>query len=176
MADIKAMLAQAKLAERSVEVCLRADLTAAMQDLQRRLLEVQHEQEIHGSLDGGGERELAEAIEATRQQMLEHSLTFRLRALPRRRYSALEAEHPPREDNDADRALGFNRDTFYEALLHASAVDPVMDASDWAALDEKISDGQWWTLVNAVMGVNARDVDVPFSRRASQVLRGNDDE
>ena len=80
------------------------------------------------------------------------------------------AEHPPREDNQTDRALGLNQDTFFDAAIRACAVEPALDKADWDALDEVLSDAQWNTLANAAWAVNARDVDVPFSQRASRIL------
>jgi hypothetical protein len=177
MPDFKTLLAAAKLPERTVDVCLRGDLTAEFEQAERRL-EVE-ERNADVSLDGGGRvGELAERIEALRAQMREHTHTFRLRALPRPQFRALVGEHPPREDDGeiiaADRILGVNAETFFDALIRACVVDPALDADDWRVLlDEKLTDNQFDALAGAAWGVNRSDVDVPFSRAASRISRGS---
>ena len=174
-ADIKALLAAAKLPERSVELCLRADLVATMQDLGRQLVEAHRDGESD-ALDGGPARPIAEQIEAVRHDMLQHTIALTLRALPRRAWTALVAEHPPREGNDGDKALGMNQEAFFADMLRASVAAPALDDDDWARLDEVLSDGQWQALTNAAWAVNARDVDVPFSRAALRILRSSEPE
>jgi hypothetical protein len=167
--DVKAALDAARLPERSVELCLRGDLVAELQELQREMTDAEREEKAAGSLDGGRARELAEQINALREQMLDDTIVVRLRALPRKKKRDLTAAHPPRDDNETDRLVGFNQDTLTAALLRACAVDP-LDEEDWARFEEVLSDGQWQALNNAVWSVNSQDVDVPFSRRASQIL------
>lgn len=168
--DPKATIAAARLPERSVELCLRGDLVAELQELQRDLVDAQREDEVHASLDGGAPVEIAQKIQALREEMLEYTLVLTLHALPRRKWTGMVAAHPPRDGNDADKVMGLNQETFFDALVRACVVEPNLDAADWAELDDKLSDGQWQALVNAAWAVNARDVDVPFSRRASQIL------
>lgn len=175
-ADVKSILASAKLAERSVELCLRGDLVAQMQELQRQLIEAEQQEKATGSLDGGQARVLAEQVEALHEEMLDHSIDVRFRALPRRKWTALVAAHPPREDNDVDRAMGLNQETFFDAAIRACAAEPTFDEADWESLDGVLSDAQWNTLANAAWAVNARDVDVPFSQRASRILATSEPE
>lgn len=172
--DAKAAIAAAKLPERSVDLCLRGDLVAQLQELQRELVDAQREDE--GSFDGGAALPVAQQIQALREEMLEYSVVFKLHALPRRKWTAMVAAHPPREDNEPDRVMGLNQETFFDALVKACVVDPVLDAADWADLDDRLSDGQWQALVNAAWAVNARDVDVPFSRAASRILANSEAE
>ena len=96
MSDVKALIASARLPERSVAICLQPDLTAELQDLERRLEEADATQRASGSLAGGERVELAQQMEDVRARMKSHTVDFRLRALPRRRWTALVAEHPPR--------------------------------------------------------------------------------
>ncbi len=173
-ADVKALLASARLAERSVELCLRGDLVAKMQDLHRQLIDAEKLEEAAGSLDGGQARVLAEQLDAVREEMRAHTVEMTFRALPRRKWTALVAEHPPREDNDVDRVGGLNHDSFFDAAVRACLAEPTFDEADWAALDDVLSDAQWNTLANAAWAVNARDVDVPFSQRASRILQSSE--
>jgi hypothetical protein len=155
--------------ERSAELCLRGDLVAKTQDLLRQLKDAQ-DREKTGSLDGGESLVLAREIDALRKEMQEHSITFVFRGLPRPQWTKLTTEHPPRDGDEHDRLLGLNRETFYEAMVRASLAEPVLDEADWAALEPVLSDGQFQALANAAWAVNARDVDVPFSPRVSQIL------
>lgn len=90
----------------------------------RRLAEVRTPS---GRLDGGGEDTLSEsttaAIEAARaydaavEDALPRAVTVKVQALGRKTYRGLLAAHPPRNDNDGDAQVGFNRDDFFDALL-----------------------------------------------------------
>lgn len=170
--DAKLALAAARLPERSVELCLRGDLVAQLQDLSRQLVEVERDEKATGSasLDGGQLVELANQIRVLREEMQDDTIVLRLHALPRRKWTALVAAHPPREDNQADQVTGMNVDEFAEDLIRQCVVDPALDDEDWARLEEVLSDGQWQALTNAAFAVNTRDVDVPFSARASRIL------
>lgn len=176
MTDVKGLLAAAKLAERSVELCLRGDLYAQLQELERQLIEAQAHDRVHAALDGGTTRPLAEAIEVLRQEMLDHTIVVKLRAMPRRAWTALVLEHPPREGNEQDRAVGINQETFFDACVRACVVEPELDDDDWRSLDEAMNDAQWQSLATAAWAVNARDVDVPFSARASRILATSEPE
>lgn len=172
MSDVKALIASARLPERSVAICLMPDLTAEMQDLERQLEEADAKHRASGSLAGGDRVELAQQMEDVRARMKSHTVDFRLRALPRRRWTALVAAHPPREGNERDGMLGLNEETFFEAMVRECTVEPILDDDDWQTLlDDALSDAQWGMLVNASWAVNARDVDVPFSRAASRILQ-----
>src|SRR5689334_2535642 len=113
--DISAALAAAKLPELSIPICLRGDLVAEIQELDRELNTL--DRPSASLADGGRKRQVAERIEALRAEMTAASVVFRLRAITRRRWTELLKEHPPRPDVDADRVVGLNESTFYDALL-----------------------------------------------------------
>lgn len=175
MSDIKAMIRGAQLPERTVAVCLRADLVAEVEALDRELTEAQ--QTPRDSLASGGRaRDLAERIEALREQMLDHTVELRLRAMPRRVWRAFVAEHPPRKDPESgevdDRdTIGVNTETFWDELIRRSVVTPDLDDEDWSRLlGEILTDAQYNTLTDAAWGLNRREVDIPFSLAASKTL------
>lgn len=174
--NAKSLIAAGELPRRSVEVCLRPDLFAQMQDLERDLQRSESERGVAPSLaSGSSSRAIAEQFEAVRQHMLDASIVFEFQALPRRRMAALQVEFPPRDGNLADAGAGLNIEEASQALVRRCLVDPVLDDEDWDALDEKISDGQWQILVNAVWAICSREVEVPFSRTASRILRSSED-
>lgn len=169
--NFKSMLAEAKLPETTVMICLRGDLAADHEAAEREL--AQAENRGPDSLAGSGAGEIAGRIEALEAQMREHAYEFRLRALPRAAWRALCADHPPRKADDgsvvdADR-IGVNADTFYDAIIRACLVDPELDDADWALLVEALTDRQYDEIAEAAWGLNRREVDVPFSRAASRM-------
>lgn len=175
--NFKTMLAEAKLPEKTVPICLRGDLAADFEEAERRLIEANKTR--GDSLAGAPELgALAEQVEQLREQMRQHFYTFRLRALPKRDWRALVAAHPPRrvdgpdgepEVHEDDKYVGVNADTFFDAMIRACLVDPELDEQEWAHLAEVLSDKQYEALSTAAWGVNRSDVDVPFSRVASLI-------
>jgi hypothetical protein len=176
------ILGTAQLPEKCMPVCLRGDLAADLADLERRLEEAEEQQDSANSLDGGAAAaEFAEQIQALRAEMKEHTYSFRVRALSRRAYRALVAAHPPRKVTDPDGAekvneedsLGFNVETFFDDLLRAAIVDPVLDDATWQSLLDRLTDRQFEELAMAAWLLNRQEVDIPFSRAASRNSRSS---
>jgi hypothetical protein len=98
----------------------------------------------------------AEVVEAIRERMVESEFTFTLEAMSARKYSDLQAAHPPRKAEgdhpSPDEGLPFNQDTFVPALLSATVVEL------WAA----------------AYRVNVRGTDVPFSALAYRTLHNTE--
>jgi hypothetical protein len=173
-------VANAKLAETTVPICLRGDLVAEIERLDRELIAAGTGPST-GMEDGAHLRDLAERIEALRAEMSadDANHTFVLRALSGPKYRALKAEHPPRLDDNGqviaeDRITGANVDTIAAPLLRACCVDPVLDDATWRAVEPVLSDGQYNALVEAALLVNQGRVSVPFSRAASRVMRSTE--
>lgn len=182
MKNFKQMLAESKRPERSVEICLRGDLVASFEELERDL--EAEERKALNSL-GGGERtgELADQIEALRTEMAENSVIFRLRALSRPEFRAMVSAHPPRRDPttndpvDRDQFVGVNTDSFFDSLIRACVVEPEMDDEDWKLLlEDRLTDKQFDALSDAAWHLNRGDVDIPFSRAASRFSRSSEPE
>lgn len=182
-AEIKAIIAGAKRPERTVPVPMRGDLAAECEQLERRLREAEAERESpSASLSGNPEVvEIAQRIEALREEMQDSIVEFRLRALPGRRsrnakvptWTQLKDANPPREGNAKDKDNGVNMEQFNIELVRVSIVDPVLDEEDFDNLLEGLSDGGFTLLVGNCYGVNQADVDVPFSYAASRILRNS---
>lgn len=174
MPNFKKMLSQAKRPERTVPVCLRGDLAADFEQVERQLEEAQ--KKASDSLAASGISELVDQLDALSAEMRKHTYDFRLRAMSRPAFRALVADHGPRRDPDTnevlerDRYVGVNTDTFYDALIRACVVDPELDDEDWKTLlDETLTDKQFDALSDAAWYLNRGDVDVPFSRAASRL-------
>jgi hypothetical protein len=180
MKNFTEMLAEAKLPERTVEICLRADLVAEHEELEREL--GQAAKKPADSLAGNGTGALIERIDALEAQMREASYTFLLRAMKRPVWRSVIADHPPRKGDDgdphpADARWGFNMVTFYPAILRACLVDPELtDEQFEQLLDEKLTDAQFSQLATAAFELNAGPIDIPFSLAASRMKLGIADE
>lgn len=204
MADVKTIIAGASLPTRSVPLCLHGGLTAEHERLEQQLAEAQEAATDDRLVGKSQARQIAEQIQALRQEMLDSTVTFELRGLPRHRFRALVDAHPPRRDADGkvvDEDLpGVNAETFYEALIRASVVAPALDDEDWANLlgvhvehegpcrldnpdvdnpncpcrEEVLTSRQFDQLSRVAWNLNRHEVSVPFSHAASRVLSTSD--
>ena len=175
MRNFKAMLAEAKLPERTVQICLRGDLVADHEAAERELEQAQRSTAT--SLAGNGAAAIAARIEALEAEMLEHTYDFRLRAMTRHAFRDLQVLHPPRDGVKLDTAYGVDTDAFFPALIRATVVDPELDEDGWVdLLDARLTGYQFNDLAVTAWQLNAREVDIPFSRAASKARRATDAE
>src|SRR5690606_34095530 len=100
-------------------------------------------------------------------QMKEATIELTLRALPRRDWLRVLRDHPPRKGHEADKGLGSNAETFFEALIPRSIVSPELNADEVSRLMDALSTAQYDALLETAWIINRRDVSVPFSRVAS---------
>lgn len=171
--SFKDKLKTARLPQRSVEVCLRGDLFAEIEELDLELARLVKDEGDERLVGNPRAKELADRIEALRAEMAEETETFTLRAIPGGQLTALQAEFPPRKDDAADARAGYNRDDFMEALLKRSVISPEISEEDWPTLLEVMSQWQYNELVGCAWIVNTGTVSVPFSQAASKVLKSD---
>lgn len=107
--------------------------------------------------------------DAATDEAAARAVLVRLSAIGSKRFRALLAEHPAREDDDTDAEFGVNVETFPRALLSfrdgdvRTIIDPDVSAEDLAEfLDDECSDGDFeelWVLafwLNKAQGVDPR--------------------
>lgn len=166
--DIDDFLEGLKLPEAEVPICMRGDLQARFEELDRDLEAARRTPEDDSLASSGVEpRRLAEEIEALRAEMQEHVRVFLLRARPRKEWSDLLKEHKPRK---IDAPADFNRDTFPIAALAACSVKPSITEAQAGKIVDHITQGQWSALWNAILELNGGSGEVPFSYAASAIL------
>lgn len=201
MGSYKKKHAGAKRAERTYPVCLRGDLNGDWQAANRELERAREKARSSDSKEGTDLGDLVDRVRAIEAQMLEHTEEWRLRALPKYKFRALVAAHPPRlgEDEmpvDSDR-MGVNRDTFFPELIRESLVSPDLDDEDFLWLfghsdDEReqlVADGRGDEIEDGILNdrqigdledvawfLNRDEVRVPFSHAASLATRDIDSE
>jgi hypothetical protein len=175
MKNFTAMLAEARLPERTVDICLRGDLVAEHEQLNKQLELL--EKKAVDSLAGNGGAEQAAKIEALEDRMRDSTYPFVIRAMPRHKFVEFRNQYPVRLDDEGkatdlrDVRFEFNVDTGAEPLVRASVVDPELKDEDWSKLSESLTDSQFEDLFLAAWTLNRRDVDIPFSRAASRLNR-----
>jgi len=170
--SVKDRLKAAKLPERSLQVCLRGDLQAEFDDLERQLREAREAPAATGKRIGSKPDALAivEQQAALREQMADEMLDLRIRALPRSEWVALVRGNPPRQGNEGDEAMGVNLEGLMPAAIPRCVVEPELDDEDWQNLNDHLSSGDYDRLMTTVWDVNRSGVDVPKSRLASLVM------
>jgi hypothetical protein len=171
----------AKLPERVVPVCMRPDLQAEWERLDRELGKARSQS--LDSIEGGATlRALAEQLRALEAEMAYSTVEFRLRAMPRPAWKAFLLAHPPRKGEDGkvlerDAYVGVDVDAFFPALVRRCTISPQLSDELWQLLlDEKLTDRQFDDLSNAAWALNRGEVDVPFSRAASRILENSESE
>jgi hypothetical protein len=165
--DIDDFLDGLKLPETEVPICMRGDLQARFEELERDLEAARRAPEPDSLGDVSDSIRIAQQVEALRAEMQQHVRYFLLRAKPRKEWSDLVKEHKPRKQ---DAPADFNRETFPVAALAACCVRPSLSEEQAGRVVDHVTQGQWSTLWTAIMELNGGSGDVPFSYAASAIL------
>lgn len=85
-----------------------------------------------------------------------------VKGLPRKEFRRILTEHPPRDDNALDQQLGYNADTFGEALI-AACTDKTLAhelcggeavPNEWDTWADEMTDGQYGDIFTACLKLN----------------------
>lgn len=158
--DVDVMLDTAALPERTVDVCLRGDLYAQWETLNRELEDLVSGAESMG--DPEGAPVLREWIADAEGQMGAATLTLRLRALPKREADRIIVDNPAREGNKVDASVGFNMEAVEVATIRACCVEPELNDARWAKFAAVLTASQWRTIMSACDALNYTALDLPF--------------
>lgn len=167
--SIDDILGQIKLPEAEVPLCLRADLRVQWEHAERAYLEAK--EQAGSSLAGPGKAVIAAAqrVRDLEAEMETHTITVKLRAVSRGRWSDLRKDYPPKEGSYEE----FNLETFRPALLVECCLSPRMNVEQAQRFIEAMTDGQWDDIERTLTMINKGSVSVPKSRSASETLRGS---
>ena len=164
MPDIGDILSRARRREHSVTICLAGDLAAELDRLDGELQRAADwRPDSLGDEDPRGE--IAERIQAVREEMRAAEITFTFRALGAKAWSDIIAQHPAKDQSQA-----FDAESLAPALVAASSVDPVMSREQVEELFEALNHAQREELMAAAWSVNGEATSVPFSLHASAIL------
>lgn len=163
------------------QLCLRPDLVHEWQVLDEQLSE--STQAVGARLGSGvseTQKELAERVLALEAEIEAASLWFHAEAMEKPEFEALKAQHPPRENDQADWFVGYNRDAVLDQMVRRCIYEPVFkscslqecehtDCGTWDQL-ERQSSAEWEELRRLVNITNSQVVDPPKSLTASRIL------
>ena len=169
MSTFQEILAEAKRAGDSLDLCLRGDLTAPYRELERKLATASR---TPPSLGERSEATLiAEQMQALEAKMAAATRNFRLEAMPARTWSDFKLTQPERAKDETDEAWMARWFGWMCVLVSKSVVEPVvMTPEQVAELCDVLSGGQWDELCERAWALNGKDVAVPFSVAASVLV------
>lgn len=164
-ARIRKILQNAKPAEKVIPLVLNPGIQKQIEDLELELIEVRKEA---GTLAGNPDAAaIADKINALIEEAKASVIQVTIRQLPRKQWSDLKAKYPP-----ADPRMYLYDTAIFEDAVPAAWVSPEIGDDTRDSILEKISDGQWEKLCQAVQVTNG-DVAVPFSALATLARRGS---
>lgn len=142
-----------------------------------RDLEAKHKQAVEDEKNGPPRMNdeipvsigLARAHKALVAEAEESALNVTVKALPRKMWRLLVENHPVREGNRADAVVGVNEDTFKDALVPVSIIDPDLSEDEL----DSFSDAQWDQIYYAAFYLN-RGTQSPKALLASQPNQESD--
>lgn len=99
------------------------------------------------------------AMDEQRRVIASGVVEITIKGLTRREFRRLFVEHPPREDDDLDARLGYNGDTFGDALIKACIVATRAHElngggdvpNEWDAWADDMTNGQWEEVFRACL-------------------------
>lgn len=163
------------------DAALHAQWQQAVADMERLVRE--HAADARESGESKPVRDARAKVRNLEKKALDGLLVFTIRAIPRKRFAELEAEHPPREGDKNDEFTNVNLSTFIDAVLSepgsiasvarksTGEAIPFDGPSEWAALADEMSDGQWQEFAIPTLTVNRGQATPGFSRAAWQTTR-----
>lgn len=164
------LLGKGKRPERTVAIYLRGDLVAAIEQAERELIAARDGWQRTKMSDVDPARDIAERLEAMREEMKASQVVLILRAIGAKQRSDLITAH-----QSTSPGMRFSADTLFPALVHASCVDPEFESPDEAAqfLDE-IGSAQAAIVSNAAWELASDPLSVPFSVAASVLTQDSE--
>lgn len=182
--DLDAILDESDFAFRDVPICFKRSARSQYDAANAELLEMTDLVERTRDKDGkiqatqgrlAARAQLAARVRELEEEIRENTVTFRIVGKPFPEYNAILIDHPPRDGNLTDRAVGYNVATFYPALVRACIEPPLSDAQ-WEKLVSRLPDGDFDRLATAANEVNRRldDGRVPFSQTALEEMTDSD--
>jgi hypothetical protein len=169
--DIEKVLASVRPKTSSVRVCLRGDLLAQYEELERELseairLDMTENRHAEAPVVAAKVAKLQEKIKAA-------EVEFTFTAIGQQAWTDLVVQYPATE-RDREMGLDFDASTFPIAAVAKTCTSPAMTLAQATTLYERLNGGQWGELWQACLRANVAGADIPFSLAASAILRGSE--
>lgn len=162
---IRQLVDEFEPAEKVVPLVMKPQVQAKIEALELELIEVRKEVE---TLAGNPKAiEIGARIDALTESAQDSIIRVTIRQLHRKKWSDMRARHP-----HADPTMYLYDSKIFEEAIPACWASPEISTETRDSILDKITDGQWDTLAQAVKEVNG-DVAVPFSALATRVRRAS---
>ena len=163
---LKDLKGRVKRPVRSVTVCLDGELWARHDELTAKLDELR--QQNPGKMgQASGAVEVAEELRAVEEAMREAQVTVEFRGISTYQLNEIQARFPAKDGRS-----GWDIQSGAAALIAACAVEPTTEAEAQELLEE-LNYAATDRLVSAAWLATTGSSDVPFSARASELIRGS---
>jgi hypothetical protein len=175
--DAAAIDANYRAPQAIATVCLRADLTTEIEQLEADLKSVERADEENNRAPEAPA--LAQRILELQAEAAAATVRFVFQSMGRRRWSDLIRSHKPTEEQkrlaeESDMIVAFNTDTFPPAAMHASCIEPANLTLDWwQQIYDRWGEGQVRVLFNACQAAHFGVADVPKAPRAAALMNGS---
>lgn len=170
--DIEQIIAGARRPETTVPLCMRGDLQAVWEQLDRDFDAA--DKAITEEVTAGGSPvlavKIAKQMEEVQREMQASTVIFTLRGMSRTSWQELVKANPPIEGVDEGEV---NEEEFVTAMIAECSTEPVMTVEQAGRLRDQITDGQWQELATAAWQLNKSMIGVPYSLAASTRLAIN---
>ena len=171
MTTIDDLLAEVTAREKTVRILLRQDMLAEHARLDAELV-AELEIDANENRDAVGPR-LAQRLVEFEAEIEAAKRPFTFRAIGKRPWADLLADHPPTKDQLAasNGRIDHNPETFPIVAIAASCVDPKMTVAQVTRLEDAINLGQFEKLWAACLDANVGGGDSPKSFAAGPIAR-----
>lgn len=155
----------------TARITMRGDLAVELERLGEQLDEAKRFDEEANDAATATALPIAERIAELEAEADASVREFVFECIGARQWSDLVAAHPPSaEQKDEGAQWG---ETFGEAAMQRSCVQPKMTEAQCRTLRSRLSVGQWGKLFAAMVQANVGDETGPKSQLASQLLRAS---
>lgn len=160
-----------KLAEKSIPICMRLDVMADIEELERQITQLQDDDDDvrMAAANGASAAELADAIRELEAIGRQYTIDLRLKALERSEWKQKCDQFTEEDPDSGTQKLDLAAlvlDIFAESL-----VSPAMGATQRDDFLKGLSDGQWEQVMQGVFDLNRRTVTVGKSLTASFAIQ-----
>lgn len=181
------MLAAIKptLRELGTGICLRPDLIDEWAEADADLTEAKVNDAGNQRLASGGvsadTKRKAEKVRQIEDLINESEIRFVFRKMPVAQHQVLKDQHPPRQGDQIDMMMGFDRDAVSNQMVRDCLISPVftdcvledcahVDCGSWQQLLTVLGPTEWSELQDTCNEVNGALTKGPKSLLASQIL------
>lgn len=161
-----------KRPQKSIPICMRLDIMAEIEELERAIQAAQGTAVDDLRMSGSDEDAVTLADKITELEAIgrQYTIDLRIQALDKKEWAEKVALYTTEDDNGDDK-LDMGALTEHVLALPGTIVSPEMTADQRSRFIAGLSDGQWETVMKGNFELNRRTVSVGKSLTASLVTR-----